>query len=174
VNVSQRVVDAVQAAWAELKLTPIGATFLATRVRELAADGQSVPIAGEGNGGVFFPPYRLARDGAYGAARFLELVAERPASEIVAPYGNYQFVQANLEYDADEQRDRMLDAATAWAKERDGSLDTTDGYRLDFGDAWVLVRESGTEPLVRAYAEARDRERAETLLEEAVAVLEGA
>ncbi|WP_460923133.1 phosphoglucosamine mutase [Salinarchaeum chitinilyticum] len=174
VNVSQRVVDAVEAAGASLELTPIGATFLSSRVRALREAGRSVPIAGEGNGGVFFPPYRLARDGAYGAARFLELVVERPASEIVAPYDDYQFVQANLEYEGDEERDRMLAAATTWAEGQDGRLDTTDGYRVDYGDAWVLVRESGTEPLVRAYAEARDRERAETLLEEAVAVLEAA
>jgi phosphomannomutase/phosphoglucomutase len=174
VNVSQRVVDAVEAAGADLELTPIGATYLASRVRELRESGRAVPIAGEGNGGVFFPRYRLARDGAYGAARFLELVAERAASEIVAPYDDYHFVQANLEYEADPERDRMLSAATAWAKAQDGTLDTTDGYRVDYGDAWVLIRESGTEPLVRAYAEARDRERAETILSEAVGVLEGA
>ncbi|AGN01715.1 phosphoglucosamine mutase [Salinarchaeum sp. Harcht-Bsk1] len=174
VNVSQRVVDAVEAAGADLDLTPIGATYLSSRVRELQAAGQSVPIAGEGNGGVFFPPYRLARDGAYGAARFLELVAERPASEIVAPYDDYHFVQANLEYEEEADRDRMIAAATAWAKGQDGTLDTTDGYRVDYGDAWVLMRESGTEPLVRAYAEARDRDRAESLLGEAVEVLEDA
>jgi len=174
VNVSQRVVDAVESAGASLELTPIGATFLASRVRTLRAEGNSVPIAGEGNGGVFFPPYRLARDGAYGAARFLELVSERPASEIVAPYDDYQFVQANLEFDTEAERDRMLDAATAWADAQDGRADTTDGYRVDYGDAWVLVRESGTEPLVRAYAEARQRDRAESLLGDVVAVLESA
>jgi len=174
VNVSQRVVDAVEAEGGMLALTPIGATFLSTRIRELRAAGASVPIAGEGNGGVFFPPFRLARDGGYTAVRFLELVADRPASEVVAPYDDYHFVQANLEYEDDDQRDRMLSAATDWAAEREGQLDTTDGYRVDFGDAWVLVRESGTEPLVRAYAEARGEERAESLLAEAVDVLEGA
>ena len=174
VNVSQRLVDVCEDAGATLELTPIGATNIITRIRELHAAGERVPIAGEGNGGVFFPPYRLARDGAYGAARFLELVAERPASEIVSPYDDYHFVQANLEYGEDTKRDRMIAAATAWAKGQDGTLDTTDGYRVDYGDAWVLMRESGTEPLVRAYAEARDRDRAESLLGEAVDVLEDA
>ena len=47
----------------------------------------------------------------------------------------------------------------------DAELTTLDGYRLDYGDGWVLVRPSGTEPLVRLYAEARSRDRAEALLE---------
>jgi phosphomannomutase len=32
--------------------------------------------------------------------------------------------------------------------------ETTDGFKLFFDDAWVLMRASGTEPLIRFYAEA--------------------
>lgn len=58
----------------------------------------------------------------------------------------------------------MLAAAEGHAKTADADVTTIDGYRLDYGDAWVLARPSGTEPLVRVYAEARDRDRAEALL----------
>jgi phosphomannomutase len=34
------------------------------------------------------------------------------------------------------------------------SVDTRDGFKLYFDDAWVLMRASGTEPLIRFYAEA--------------------
>ncbi|MFC6764947.1 phosphoglucosamine mutase, partial [Natrinema soli] len=34
------------------------------------------------------------------------------------------------------------------------------------GDAWVLARPSGTEPLVRIYAEAREGDRAEELVDD--------
>jgi phosphomannomutase/phosphoglucomutase len=33
-------------------------------------------------------------------------------------------------------------------------VQTTDGFKLFFDDAWVLMRASGTEPLIRFYAEA--------------------
>jgi phosphomannomutase/phosphoglucomutase len=166
VNVSQRVVDAVASAGATLDLTPIGSTHIVTRIRELAAAGDRVPVAGEGNGGLFFPDYRPTRDGAYTAAKFLELLAraDASASEIVAPYTDYHLVREALTYDDDAERARLLDAAEAYARAADADLDATDGYRLDFGDSWLLVRPSGTEPKVRLSAEARDAARAADLL----------
>ncbi|MFB6256133.1 MAG: phosphoglucosamine mutase [Haloplanus sp.] len=166
VNVSQRLVDAVAEAGADLDLTPIGSTHIVTRVQERRNAGDRVPVAGEGNGGVFYPDHRLTRDGAYVAAKFLELLAaaDRPASDVVAPYTDYHLVRENLSYDDDAERDRLLDAAEAYARGADANLETTDGYRLDYGDAWLLVRPSGTEPKIRVYAEARDAARAERLV----------
>jgi phosphomannomutase/phosphoglucomutase len=165
VNVSQRLVDVAEEAGADLELTPIGSTFIVTRILELVGRGRRVPVAGEGNGGVLFPPYRPARDGAYTAARFLELLADRSASEIVAPYDDYENVRINIPYEEDRTRRAMLDAAEAYAHESVAEVTTIDGYRLDYGDAWVLARPSGTEPLVRVYAEAGSRDRAAELAE---------
>ncbi|QSG04352.1 phosphoglucosamine mutase [Natranaeroarchaeum sulfidigenes] len=172
VNVSQRLVDAVSAADAELELTPIGSTYIVSRIRELQKQGISVPIAGEGNGGLFFPRYRLARDGAFTAARFLELVASRNASEIVAPYSGYHNIRVNLTYEDRTERDAMLDAAAEWARDVDVELSTQDGIRLDYGDAWVLTRPSGTEPLIRLYAEAGSEQRAQELVDHVREALE--
>ena len=174
VNVSQRLVDVADEVGAGLELTPIGSPNNISRIRDLRTEGATVPVAGEGNGGVFFPNYRLARDGAYIAARFLELVAERPASDIVAPYDDYHNVRRNIEYGSEDERRAMLTAAEGRAQSSDAELDVTDGYRLDYGDAWVLARPSGTEPLVRIYAEARERDRAVELAEGMRAELETA
>ncbi|MBP1922798.1 phosphomannomutase/phosphoglucomutase [Halorubrum alkaliphilum] len=168
VNVSQRLVDVCADNDADLELTPIGATNIITRTRELYAEDVHVPIAGEGNGGVFFPPYRLSRDGAYIGAKFLELLAaaDEPVSEVVAPYTDYHFVRINAEYDDADEREEMLSAARAYVETSAATPNTTDGYRLDYGDAWVLVRPSGTEPKIRIYAESADADRAERLAEE--------
>ncbi len=172
VNVSQRVVDAVKAADATLELTPIGATYIAERITELRADDVPVPVAGEGNGGVIFPPFRTVRDGAYTAARFLELVADRPASAVVAPYTGYHMVRENVAYEDAAHRERLLERAEGWARDHVGTLDTRDGYRIDLGDAWTLIRPSGTEPLIRVYAEAEDLDRAQRLVAEAAAAID--
>ncbi|WP_435126190.1 phosphoglucosamine mutase [Halobaculum sp. D14] len=176
VNVSQRLVDVCEDVGANLELTPIGSTNIITRIRELWDDGESVPVAGEGNGGVFFPEYRLVRDGAFIAAKFLELLAERDAavSTVVEPFADYHNVRVNLEYDDDAELQSMLDAAESFAASADAEPNTIDGYRLDYGDAWVLVRPSGTEPKVRVYAEARDPDRAEELADAVRDALESA
>jgi len=176
VNVSQRLVDVVDDRDAELELTPIGATNIITRIRELWADGETVPIAGEGNGGIFFPDFRLVRDGAYTGAQFLALLARsgQSASELVAPYDDYHNVRVNITYADEAELERLLAAAETFAAGADAEPNTTDGYRLDYGDAWVLVRPSGTEPKVRVYAEARTPERAAELAEAARAALEDA
>jgi phosphomannomutase/phosphoglucomutase len=166
VNVSQRLVDVVEEAGANLELTAIGSTNIITRIRKLRTAGESVPIAGEGNGGIFFPNYRVNRDGAFTAARFLELLADRPASEVVDPYDGYHNVRINVAYKDDAEREALLAAGREYAESADADLNNTDGYRLDYGDAWVLARPSGTEPMVRIYAEARNGGRAEELAEE--------
>ena len=174
VNVSQRLVDVCDRVGAELELTPIGATHIITRVKELWAEGRSVPIAGEGNGGVFFPNHRLVRDGPYIGAKFLELIADRPASEVVEPYQAYHNERINLTYESEAELQRLLDGATNYVETSDVEATTIDGYRLDYGDAWVLVRPSGTEPKVRIAAEATTPDRATDLAEQLAAALEAA
>ncbi len=176
VNVSQRLVDVCDRVGADLELTPIGATNIVTRIRDLWEEGRSVPIAGEGNGGLFYPPYRVSRDGAFIGAKLLELLAERdePVSSVIEPYTDYHNVRVNLSYEGEADREAMLAAADRYAETADADPETIDGYRLDYGDAWVLVRESGTEPKVRVYAEARSKSRAEELAGDVREALEAA
>jgi len=163
VNATQRLVDVCETAGATLVLTPIGSTNIIGAIGEYRGAGDHVPVAGEGNGGILFPDYRVARDGAYTAARFCELVAERPASEVLEPYGGYANLRRDVPYESGAEREAMLAAIERAAADADAALDRTDGARLDYGDAWVLARPSGTEPVVRIYAEARDESRAREL-----------
>jgi phosphomannomutase/phosphoglucomutase len=163
VNVSQRLVDVCEEVGTSLELTPIGSTYITSRIQQLRAEGVPVPIAGEGNGGIYFPEYSLTRDGAYIGARFLELLIEEPASEVVAPFDGYHNVRLKLTYASAEERAAMLEAVERVARGSEATLNTTDGVRLNYGDGWVLARPSGTEPVVRIYAEAREEERAVAL-----------
>ncbi|ERG95950.1 MAG: phosphomannomutase [Haloquadratum walsbyi J07HQW2] len=167
VNVSQRLVDVCNRVDATLELTPIGSTNIITKIRELQTADISVPIAGEGNGGVFFPNFRLVRDGAYIAAKFLRLICDQPASSIIEPYTEYANVRTNIEYDSEEGLEALMMSAQEFAEEADVTPNTVDGYRLDYGDAWVLIRPSGTEPVVRVYTEADKKSRAQKLADAA-------
>jgi phosphomannomutase len=51
---------------------------------------------------------------------------------------------------------------------------TIDGYKFFFSDgSWLLIRASGTEPLVRFYAESSSQERADELVEAGIALALG-
>lgn len=174
VNSSQRLVDVAARTGATVHLTPIGSTNIITAIKRLRAKGATIPVAGEGNGGIVFPDYRLARDGAYTAARFCELLDEQSVSELVRNYDGYYNVRYNVSYGEPAERARMVNAIKITAEESNASIDRTDGYRFDYGDAWVLARPSGTEPLLRIYAEARTQDRAEELADDLLAVIESA
>jgi phosphoglucosamine mutase len=45
-------------------------------------------------------------------------------------------------------------------------VNTLDGLRLEFGDSWMLLRASGTEPIIRIIAESTSKSRTKTLLDE--------
>ena len=166
IDSSQRLVDVVEEAGADLELTPIGASYLITAIERLQATGAAIPISGEGNGGVFFPPYRVVRDGAYTAARFAMLLADAPASAVVASHQGYHTARANITVGDDGERERIQSRADRYLRRRGGTITDLDGTRVDLEDGWILVRPSGTEPLVRIVAEAASAETATAYVEE--------
>jgi phosphomannomutase len=154
-------------------VTPVGFKYLGpVMMREKAM------LAGEESGGYAFRGNIPERDGLLSGLIFLEMMVKsggRKPSELL----EYLFSKAGPHYyhrwdiDFDPRQRRMVQSRMKKARPQrlaDGrvlDIDTQDGYRslLD-GGAWSLVRLSGTEPLVRVYAEAETPDRVEKLLEE--------
>jgi phosphomannomutase len=125
-------------------------------------------LAGEGSGGVAVMPLDVAYDGLVALGLVLEEMATsgRSVAELAASLPSLFMRKRelpcppNLVYKVIERfrRHHANDAP-----------DCTDGVRLSRGDGWLHVRASGTEPLLRIIAEAPDRARAESLVDEAEA-----
>jgi phosphomannomutase len=119
-------------------------------------------IGGEGGGGVIYPRINLCRDSLTGIALILGLCAleNKPVSEIVASLPHYELIKIKIPFswnleDTIQKIIKMLE---------DGIVDKQDGLRIDFADrSWVQLRASNTEPIVRIYAEAKTKDRAEEL-----------
>jgi phosphomannomutase len=117
-------------------------------------------IGGEGNGGVIDPRIVPGRDSLVGIAYVLQLMTStgKTISQLVKELPRYEIVKTKFECRR-EDANRAVEAIKArFASER---LDTQDGIRIDWHDAWVHARPSNTEPIMRIIAEAPTREGAE-------------
>ena len=153
------VEDAARECGAEVVRTPVGEAHVARAILRLAA-----VIGGEGNGGVIYPALHVGRDAPVAAALALEWLARtgRPVSALVAAAPRYTIVKAKL------PRGPALEPVYAALRRRyaDASADAQDGLRLAWGDRWLHVRPSNTEPIIRLIAEAPTRAEAERLVDE--------
>jgi phosphomannomutase len=158
--------DAARGGGQHVTRAPVGEVNVAVRMRELGA-----VVGGEGNGGVILPELHLGRDAPVAAALLLQLLLEeaRPLSAVVAEYPRYAIVKDKLGRPA-----APLDSVYAALSESfvGAESDRQDGLRLSWPDAWLHVRPSGTEPIVRVIAEAPTTERARELIGRARAPLE--
>jgi phosphomannomutase len=127
-------------------------------------------FGGEGNGGPIDPRVGLVRDSFVGMAQLLDAMAARDASirELADELPSYAIVKTKIDLPAD----RVAAGLDALERHFEGArADRLDGLRLDWPEAWLLVRPSNTEPIVRAIAEAPDQAEAERLCDEAEKVL---
>ena len=171
VNASDRLAAAVEANGGRLERTPIGSAAIVSRVRELMAEGTSVPVAGEGNGGIFLPDHGLVRDGLLVTAVVLGMTVERPLAVRAEEHTGYHLVRRELPYESVTEREQILEALEQLAAEAPGPVNRTDGVRIERDDGWTLARASGTEPVIRVVAESGDPDRAARYADELIAAI---
>ena len=151
------VEDAARDAGARFLRAPVGEAHVARMIRD-----EGALIGGEGNGGVILPALHIGRDAPLGVALILQYLARagRPLSELVAGWPRYEIVKHKL------ARGAKLDEAFGALKRRfaDAQVDERDGLRLGWSDRWLHLRASGTEPVIRIIAEARNAADAQALV----------
>jgi phosphoglucomutase len=153
--------------------TPVGFKY----VGEFLAKDEIV-VGGEESAGLTIRGHVPEKDGILACLLVAEMIAARGTS-IAEQRANlfrrvgreYWPIRVNLHLETDVQR-RLMDKLKSEPKELAGKrvtkIDRTDGLKviLDGGD-WVLMRPSGTEPLVRIYSESTSDRAAQQLAEEA-------
>ena len=136
-------------------------------------------IGGESSGGLTVRGHIAGKDGLYAASLLVEMlsVSGKKLSEMVRDlYERYGRVYS-VEYDwaltpekKEEIRQRVLeDRKLPDFEEKPEKISYLDGCKVYFGDSWVILRFSGTEPRIRIFAEAPEREKAERLAEKMAA-----
>ncbi len=121
-------------------------------------------IGGEGGGGVIYPAINTCRDSLTGMVLILELLAreEKSLSEVIESLPHFEMRKNKFKFDGE-----ISDLFEKMEAEFPDALPNfLDGLRLDFMDgAWLHLRASNTEPIVRLIGEAKTNERIENLIE---------
>jgi phosphomannomutase len=171
--------------------TPVGFKYVGPKMIETGA-----MMGGEESGGFGFGMHLPERDGIYTDLLLLDLfLRERAAGrwpvsraiahlhEIAGP-SFYQRIDVHVERERyPSLKDRLLvelqqNAPTSLAGQpvsRTDALTTRDGFKFFIADgSWLLVRFSGTEPLVRVYTEATSQDAADAIVAAGNALVRGA
>jgi phosphomannomutase len=157
-----------------LHITPIGFKYITRHMIE-----GDILVGGEESGGIGVRGHIPERDGIYIGLLLCEMLAVREqklselVDELMREYGDHFYNRVDLYLEKKEQSriikvfNKGLDAIAGYPVRR---REDVDGAKFYIDNGWLLVRSSGTEPLIRYYAEADSPEKVEKLLRFAASV----
>jgi phosphomannomutase len=171
VNIGHMVDAEAEALGLPLVVTPVGFKHVAEAMRQ-----HDAVVGGEESGGFAVRGHIPERDGALISLLLLEcmLMTGKPLGalmrEMEAQHGPHRYGRLDLRLASLEERDRVVSSLAASPPARVlslpvGQVEAMDGVKLVRADrSWVMLRASGTEPLLRIYAEAATEGEVDALL----------
>lgn len=150
---------------------PIGFKYISAKIDEVDA-----VLGGESSGGLTVRGHIHGKDSIYAASLFSEMIAvtgKKPSEileEIEQLYGHTEFIEGNLVFEAERKPEIneliMVEKKLPDFDEEIDWVNYVDGCKVYFknGD-FVICRFSGTEPLLRIFAESRSAEKAKSYVE---------
>jgi phosphomannomutase len=148
--------------------TPVGEANVVETMQAVGA-----VIGGEGsNGGIVFPAVHLCRDSYTGMAFLLDRMAAigKPISDLASALPRYYRKNGKTVFEHGRLGPLMQALEEHFPKAR---LDRCDGLKLIMDGAWIHVRASNTEPILRLAAEAKSEQRVNEIYDEAERLLNG-
>lgn len=155
----------------KLHETPVGFKYICRIMLD-----EDVLIGGEESGGIGVKDYMPERDGMLLGILLVEMMAHRKKGildimdDVEKEYGRFRYARIDMDYPDDKKKKLMELLRTSppkkILKKPVKETKTYDGYKFILEDSsWLIMRLSGTEPILRVYAEASSDKEAQQYLE---------
>lgn len=146
--------------------SPVGEAHVVAKMKQVGA-----VLGGEGNGGVIVPDVHYGRDGLAAMALILQYLVEdeRPLSSLADELPALAMVKAKVDFPRDLPREPLASFLSSLVP---GEMEFEDGFKITGENAWIHVRRSNTEGVVRIIAEAALENEANDLVRSVVSWLE--
>jgi phosphoglucomutase len=151
--------------------TPVGFKFIGELINR-----DEIILGGEESAGLSIRGHYPEKDGILACLLAIEAVTVRQASlgeqlnDLYQQVGKLESGRIGVKLNEDvaaRLKDKLAEEPARIGGRKVENIIRTDGVKFIFaGDSWMLMRPSGTEPVVRIYAESENREDLEDLLEE--------
>ncbi len=170
VDASMAVEEAAIKYGAKLLRGPVGDAKLLVEMKKVGAS-----FAGEPSGAWIHREYNLCPDGILSGLLYLKQLEtlNLSVSRAVSEIPEYFMVRKSLSL-----KEKMSASVVATLSGelqkiigKDSSIQTKFGVRVSSEDSWVLVRESGTEPVIRITTESKQRSQANQIMRETLSLV---
>lgn len=162
----------------KLYKTPVGFKYIAELMQK-----ENIAFGGEESGGYGFGFHIPERDGLLSGLMILEMVLLKEKSltdivkELFDEFGPAYYKRVDIKVKGNQGRNLVEqlreNPPDRFAGKNVAEVDLTDGVKLIFeDDSWILFRASGTEPVLRVYAEAPSKAELEELINEGLKLIE--
>ena len=165
VEASLAVREAVERHGGKVAIVPVGSREVAERIER----SKGAVFGGEPCGEYVYPRAGMLADGTLAGLKFVHMFCEKGRlSALRATVKTYPIMRGKY---AVKDREKAMAKIKGALMKMGGKKNSEDGMRIDFSDSWMLVRPSGTEPIIRITCEAREEKACRELYAKAEAIV---
>ena len=137
----------------------VGEINVVNKMNEIGSD-----LGGEGNGGVILRECHLGRDSLVAVTMVLNRLSQsnETLSEIHQSLPQFEIIKDKVSLEGIDPEELIKKVSSLF---NDADKNTLDGIKFTWDDKWVHLRKSNTEPIMRIYAEAPNKDSAKKLVE---------